>query len=115
MKARSPDYAIGEDLPVPVDIDWSQAAIQTVRQKLSVHAASKNSKHPAVKAALKTMAGRAEVEHRRTDPFERARTFLRRKGFSPVCCLSRVHHVGCHRFDSEQAVMDFARSKGWEG
>lgn len=115
MKAPSPDYRIGEIVPMPRDYDPQQLVTQMLKRSQTIRPASLCSYHPAVAAARKTMIGRAEALARAADPFEQARTFLRRTGFSPVAKVSGVHHVGRHRFGKDADVMAFARSKGWQG
>lgn len=115
MKAPSPDYRIGEIVPMPRDYDPQQLVTQMLKRSQTARHASLCSYHPAVAAARKTMIGRAEALARAADPFEQARTFLRRAGFSPVAKVSGVHHVGRRRFGKEADVMAFARSKGWQG
>lgn len=115
MKTPSPAYVVGQIVPMPRDVDPVHLATQRMLRQQTVRQASMNGRHPSVKAALKTQAGRAEALRRATDPMEQARTWLRRKGFCPVCKVNGVHHVGRHRMESDAAVLAFARDKGWQG
>lgn len=115
MKPPSPNYAIGDVVPMPADADHNLATIQMNKRGLLARRAKSKSKNQHFKAARKIMDGLAENERLRTEPFELARTFLRRKGFVPVCKLEGKQIVGRRMFATEKEVMAFARSKGWEG
>ncbi len=115
MKSPSPDYRIGEVVPMPVDYDRVELQTQLMKRSQMARHASLCAYHPSVAAMRKAWIGRAEARARERDPFEQARTFLRRAGFTPVAKVLGVHHVGRHRFDDEAGVMDFARGKGWRG
>ena len=115
MKPRSPDYAIGDVVAIPEDANLALAlTVQYKRGKLTSNAKASNTNHYGNKAR-KILAGMAENERLRTDPFEQARTFLRRKGFVPVAKVDGEHHVGRRRFTTQAEVMAFAREKGWKG
>lgn len=113
MKQPSPNYQIGDVVPIPVDANRELAIIlQNKRGKLEKRAnMTSNNQH--IKAAKKIMEGLAENERRRTTPFEIARTWLRQKGFVPVCKVDGVHVVGRQRFKTEKEVMAFAKARGW--
>lgn len=116
MKSPSPNYQIGDVTPIPEDADRVQAhIIKTRRGMLARNAKAANSNNQHIAAAKKIIAGLEENERRRTDPFEQARTFLRQRGFTPVCFVDKVHIVGRQRFTTKAEVMDFARGKGWKG
>ncbi len=114
MKAPLPHYEIGQIVAMPANYDPHLLAQQKLYRRLRQRDPNLTGHHPAVAAARKTMAGRAEAAARAADPFEQARSWLRRRGFSPVAQVGREHHVGRHRFGSKAAVMDFARAKGWQ-
>ncbi|QPI73897.1 hypothetical protein [Sphingobium sp. Cam5-1] len=115
MKRPLPNYKIGDVVPVPADADMNLAQIQM--QKRGLLARNANSSHRSIAGitAKRIMAGIHEDEHRRTDPFERAQTFLRRRGFVPVCAIEGRFRVGRHTFASRAEVIEFAQSKGFEG
>jgi len=115
MKRPLPIYKIGDVVPVPADADMTLAQIQM--QKRGLLARNANSSHRSIAGitAKRIMAGLNEAERLRTDPFERAQTFLRRKGFVPVCAVERSFRVGRRTFASRAEVIEFAKSKGFEG
>ena len=113
MKAPLPNYEVGQIVAMPAYYDPHMLAQQRLYRSLRQRDPNLVGHHPAVAAARKTMAGRVEAAARAADPFEQARTWLRRRGFSPVALIGKEHHVGRHRFDSAEALMAFARAKGW--
>ena len=115
MKRPLPDYQIGDVMPVPAEADLALAEIQMKKRGLLAGNAKSKRHSFAGMAAKRIMAGLAEAERLRTDPFERAQTFLRRKGFVPVCAIERRFRVGRRIFASRAEVIEFAKSKGFEG
>lgn len=115
MKRPLPNYQIGEVMPMPADADMNLAQIQMAKRGLLVRNARSVHRTAAGITAKRIMADIHADEHRRTDPFERAQTFLRRKGFVPVCAVERSFRVGRRTFSSRAEVIEFAKSKGFEG
>lgn len=115
MKQPSPDYQIGDVAPVPADADLNLAQILQNKRGLLARRAKAVSRNQHFAAARNIVASLAENERRRTDPFEMAKTFLRHRGFTPVCKVDAQYLVGRHRFVSEAEVMEFAKGRGWGG
>ncbi|UZW54018.1 hypothetical protein NUH86_10775 [Sphingobium sp. JS3065] len=116
MKRPLPNYQIGDVVPVPADADLNLAQIQMAKRGLLARNARSAHRSAAGITAKRIMAGLSEAERIRTDPFERAQTFLRRKGFVPVCAIEgRRFRVGRHTFAKQAEVIEFAKSKGFEG
>ncbi|QUT04082.1 hypothetical protein KFK14_13090 [Sphingobium phenoxybenzoativorans] len=114
MKQPSPPYVIGQVVAIPPDANLELATILQNKRGMIVAQAKSKHNNQHIKAAKKIMDGLAENERRRTNPFEKARTFLRQKGFVPVCKVDGVHLVGRQRFKTEKEVIAFARAKGWK-
>ncbi|KKW93899.1 hypothetical protein [Sphingobium chungbukense] len=114
MKRPLPNYQIGEVMPMPADADMALAEIQMQKRGLLARNAKSSHRSIAGITAKRIMAGLNEAERIRTDPFERAQTFLRRKGFVPVCALEKQFQVGRRLFASKAEVMAFAQAKGWK-
>jgi hypothetical protein len=115
VKPPSPDYRIGDVEPVPDDADMDQArTVMRMRGHLQKQAKRKG-RNEVRHRAQNILAALAENERRAADPTEQAKTFLRRRGFRPVCKVGPGDwQVGRHHFASEREVRDFARSKGWK-
>ena len=114
MKRPLPDYQIGDVMPVPADADMNLAQIQMRKRGLIERNASPRYRGAAGITARRIKAKMDEAERIRTDPFEQAQTFLRRKGFVPVFADGQQFRVGRRLFASRAEVMAFAQSKGWK-
>lgn len=114
MKQPSPNYQIGDVVPIPDDASIPLAVALMAKRGLLARRAKSVSRNQHFAAARKIMDGLVENERRRTDPFEQAKTFLRHRGFTPVCKVEKQYLVGRHRFASEAEVMEFAKRRGWE-
>lgn len=115
MKRPLPNYQIGEVMPMPADADMNLAQIQMKKRGLIERHASPRYRGAAGIAARRVKAEMDKADLLRADPFERAQTFLRRKGFVPVCAVDRHYRVGRHTFAKQAEVIEFAKSIGFEG
>lgn len=115
VEDRPGHYRIRQVVPVPDDANLAIAQALMKKRGLIVARSRSNGNNHRDRAAKRIMDSLAENLRLRTEPFERARTFLRRKGFVPVACVDRVEVVGRHQFKTQREVMDFARSRGWPG
>lgn len=110
MSARA--YVIGQVMPVPADADIADAKAIQARRGLLERAAGGKSHFSIM--ARRIVANDVAARARALDPTEKAKTFLRRKGFTPVYEASdSLFVVGRYRFDSGAAMQSFAREKGW--
>lgn len=114
MKRPLPNYQIGDVMPVPADADMNLAQILMRKRGIIERNASPRYRGAAGITARRIKAKMDEAERLRTEPFERAQTFLRRKGFVPVCAEEKQYRVGRRLFASKAEVIAFARSKGWK-
>lgn len=115
MMNKPMKYEIGQVVPVPADFNPELAKSAQARRG-SLKRSAKKGLNQTQKAAAKILAGLAENERLRTDPIERAKTHLRRKGFTPVYeDRKNLFVVGRHKIEGRRAFTAFAKSKGFEG
>lgn len=108
------EYRIGDVEPLPADADIDMARhVMRMRGHLARQARSAR-KSEARSRALLIIAGLAESRFRETDPVERAKTYLRHRGFRPVAQVgAHEWQVGRRAFASIVDLLAFAREKGW--
>lgn len=106
---------IGDITPYPEDAIMELVPGVRYRRALTKRLSSLKGGNQAIMAARKAVQETREAIARNEMPVERAKTFLRSRGYRPVFSDVRGHHAGMLTFSSKKALMEFAKSKGWGG
>lgn len=106
---------IGDITPYPKDSIIELVPAVKYRRALTKRLSSLKGGNQAIMAARKAVQDTQEAVARNEMPVERAKTFLRAKGYRPVFSDVHGHHAGLLTFSSKKALMEFAKSKGWGG
>jgi hypothetical protein len=113
---------VGDKVPWPEGVVYDPQLVRIAKSMRNVRglAAKSNSRNKRISQAKLALSDQETRAARAALPVERAMTFLRHQGFSPVYDRRTVHgsqdrgyQVGKLRLADGAAVMEYARDRGW--
>lgn len=105
---------IGDTIPIAPDSDLSLVPSVMYQRGLTARQLTGGKmQNQAYQTAANNLKARLDAEKAAETPVERAKLYLRRKGWKPVFKDAKGFHVGSRSFRTVNEFLSFAQSKGW--